>query len=467
MQSMEKYDTINLREVVPYMNWYEIAKQYKQEYIDKTRGLLQIPSVLDRYQPENIQHPFGVEIRRALDFTLQMAQKDGFLIKDIDHYAGHIEMASGNEILGILGHLDVVPTGGKWDVEPFAATIKEGKIIARGAMDDKGPTMAAYIAMRMIQDQKIPLKKTVRLILGCDEESGMRCIRRYLEKEAMPDVAFAPDAEFPLIYGEKGNFSFDLVQPLNDDVVVSLEAGDRYNVVPDQCTAVLKKDLQKEFHQFLNDHQYQGEVHGNTYTIYGKNAHAAWPYLGVNAIFLMVEFLKNHSRHNIISFIANHLNFEHYGVKLGIAYHDEEMKDLTLNTAFVHTIDGILRVGCNIRYPIRYPFETLINQAKVLSNSFGFEFVSHRKSDPHYISPSDPFIQVLHNAYIKYTGDTKTPLLTIGGGTYARTLKKAVAFGPNYPGAEDLAHQPNEYLVIDDMLKAAAIYAESIVALAG
>ena len=227
------------------MNWLAIAKQYEQEYIEKTQALLRIPTVLEKYEPNNLEAPFGRSIRKALDHMLTTAEIEGFKTKNIFNYAGHIEMGEGKEILAVLGHLDVVPTGGKWDFDPFGATLKDGKIFARGAMDDKGPTIAAYIAFRMVQDQKIKLNKRVRLILGCDEESGMRCIKTYLEHEEMPDLGFAPDAEFPLIYAEKGNFSFDIVGNENDPLVKSMQAGERYNVVPDECVAVLKKDVKK------------------------------------------------------------------------------------------------------------------------------------------------------------------------------------------------------------------------------
>ncbi|MGE0003233.1 MAG: M20/M25/M40 family metallo-hydrolase, partial [Candidatus Izemoplasmatales bacterium] len=133
------------------MDWLTIAKQYEQEYIDKTTALLQIPTLLDEFDETNLEEPFGKPIRQALDWSLETAKQDGFLTKDIDHYAGHIELGEGEEVLGILGHLDVVPTGGNWRYPPFSATYENGRIYARGAMDDKGPTMAAYIAMRMVK----------------------------------------------------------------------------------------------------------------------------------------------------------------------------------------------------------------------------------------------------------------------------------------------------------------------------
>jgi len=278
----------------------------------------------------------------------------------------------------------------------------------------------------------------------------------------MPTIGFAPDADFPLIYGEKGNVSFDIIGNYQDDLIESMQAGERYNVVPDQCIAVLKKDLRHPFNDYLKRNHYQGEIKGNRYTIFGKNAHAAWPHLGVNAIFLMSEFLKEYSSNPLIIYINQFLSFDHYGKKLGIDHFDEEMKDLTLNTAIISYKENTFTIGCNIRYPRGFSFDDKMKLIQNSASSLGLQYVQHRNSLPHYVSPSDPLVKTLHQAYKKYTLDTTTPLLTIGGGTYARTLKKAVAFGPNMPGNEDLAHQANEYLIVNDMLIAAAIYAESI-----
>lgn len=449
------------------MDWLSIAKKYQDEYVTLVKKLLKIPTVLEEYKPENKSAPFGKDIKKALDLMLKTGETDGFVVKNIDNYAGHIEMGEGEEILGVLGHLDVVPAGGKWHNSPFSAYEADGKIYARGAMDDKGPTIAAYLAMKMIKDQGIKLNKKVRLILGCDEESGMRGIERYLEKEKMPDIGFAPDAEFPLIYAEKGIYSFNLEGKFEDDLIASLQAGERYNVVPDECVVVVKKNLQKEFIKFLQDTNTHGRVYKDTYTVFGKNAHAAWPHLGNNAIYLMVSFLKQHTDNPIIKFIDKYLSNDHLGKKLGIEVFDNEMKELTLNTGFIH-YDGVnAKLGVNIRYPKNYDFAK--GQKKIIKagEEFNLLYKEMGNSTPHYISPDDPLVKTLHEAYKRYTGDHDSKIMSIGGGTYARILKKAVAFGPNLPGKEDLAHQPNEYLVIKDMIVAAAIYAESIVMLAG
>jgi succinyl-diaminopimelate desuccinylase len=449
------------------MNWFEVSKEYEKEYIDLVKKLLKIPTVLEKYDPDNLSAPFGKDIKKALDFMLKTAEKDGFVVKNIDNYAGHIEMGEGEEIIGVLGHLDVVPAGGKWHNPPFSAYEADGKIYARGAMDDKGPTIAAYIAMKMLKDQGVKLKKRVRLILGCDEESGMRGIQRYLEKEKMPDVGFAPDAEFPLIFAEKGIYSFNITGEFEDDLIESLNAGERYNVVPDECVVVVKKNLQKEFIKYLQDNKVHGRVYKDTYTVFGKNAHAAWPHLGVNAIYLMAKFLKEHTKNPFIHFIDKYLSDDFLGKKMGIDTYDQEMKELTLNTGFIHFDGKKGEIGVNIRYPRNYKFAEKEKQIIKLAKEFKLEYNLVGNSNPHYVSPDDDLVKNLHQAYMKYTGDHDSRIMSIGGGTYARILKKAVAFGPNLPGQEDLAHQPNEYLVVKDMMTAISIYAESIVMLAG
>ncbi len=449
------------------VNWLEIAKKHEAEFIELSTRLLQIPTVLNEFNPDNYEEPFGKDIRQALDFMLETGKNDGFVVKNVDNYAGHIEYGSGEEVLGILGHLDVVPAGGKWTNPPFSATLIDGKIYARGAMDDKGPTIAAYIALKMIKDQGIKVNKKVRLILGCDEETGMRGVKHYLKKERMPDVGFAPDAEFPLIYAEKGIYMYDFVGKEQDDLVKSIHAGERYNIVPDTCAAELSRDLSKEFNEFLLQNKYTGKIDGNIYTIYGKNAHAAMPNLGVNAIHLMVKFLKKHSEANFIKFMDKYLSFDNLGNKLRVSCYDKEMKELTNNLAIIN-YDGVnLNIGLNIRYPRNYEFEAGEVKMTETAKEYGLEYVFVTNSKPHYVSPDDELIKELHNAYKKYSGDETSEIITIGGGTYARQLKKAVAFGPGFPGDEELAHQPDEFLDVKKMIISIAIYAESIERLAG
>ena len=88
--------------------------------------------------------------------------------------------------------------------------VTDDAIIARGTLDDKGPTIAAYYAVKILNDMKVDWKKRIHIIIGTDEESDWKCTERYFQTEEMPTLGFAPDAEFPAIHGEKGITTFDL-----------------------------------------------------------------------------------------------------------------------------------------------------------------------------------------------------------------------------------------------------------------
>ena len=178
------------------INWQSEIEKRKQNLLVDTQNLLKIKSVLDEEQHTETA-PFGEGVKAALDYMLELGANDGFTVKNVDHVAGHIEMGEGEELLGILCHVDVVPEGDGWSSDPFGAEIRDGKIYARGAVDDKGPTMAAYYAMKVIKELGLPLQKRVRMIIGTDEESQWRCVNHYFEVEEMPTLGFAPDADFP------------------------------------------------------------------------------------------------------------------------------------------------------------------------------------------------------------------------------------------------------------------------------
>src|SRR5690606_21631774 len=187
------------------MDWLQLAQARKEELIQELQQLIQIESVKDENNFSDIM-PFGAGPKAALEFMLQKGLEQGMTTKNVDHMAGHIEMGQGKELVGVLCHVDVVPAGdaASWTYPPFEGQVADGKLFGRGAIDDKGPTMAAWLAMKLIHDAKIPLKKRVRMIIGTDEESGFQCVTRYFEKEEMPTIGFAPDADFPLINAEKG-----------------------------------------------------------------------------------------------------------------------------------------------------------------------------------------------------------------------------------------------------------------------
>jgi len=445
------------------MDFKQYVLDNKELILTKTKELLSIPSVLDQFDPTS-KTPFGVEINNALHYMIELGKEDGFVTKNINNYAAHIEYGSGKEIVGVLCHLDVVPTGdvAKWTNHPFTPTIHDGKIFARGSNDDKGPTMAAYFALRFLKDLGHTPNKRIRIILGTDEETEWRGINEYFKTEEMPSVGFAPDACFPLIYGEKGIYTFDITGKIEETELLTFTSGERYNVVPEYAECTLSIDLSSEFEKHLSFNGLKGEYKNGTYKVYGKSAHAMQPNLGINAAFILAEFLNKHIKNDFIAYICENLTFDHLGEKLNIDHYDPEMKEFTINAGvYEYSKDGF-KIGCNCRYPLGWDKESADINIHASVRKYHFKHKVTQDVPIHYVEKNDPLIQLLHAAYIKYTDDTESELITIGGGTYARALTKAVAFGPTMPHRKDVAHQVDEHMFIDDILTATAIYMESL-----
>jgi succinyl-diaminopimelate desuccinylase len=217
-----------------------LVDSYRDELIENIRKWIAIPSV--KAEPSGENAPFGENVRRILDTALEDGRRFGFETRDIDGYAGDISYGSGPQTLGILAHLDVVPLGDGWKHDPLGGEIEDGRLYGRGTTDDKGPALCALYAMRAVKEAGIPMKHGVRLILGCDEETGMDDMRYYASKIKMPDYGFSPDAEFPVINIEKGGVNLRLSAVTGGEEgaqipVYSLYAGERPNVVPAEARA--------------------------------------------------------------------------------------------------------------------------------------------------------------------------------------------------------------------------------------
>ncbi|MCM3322990.1 dipeptidase PepV [Cytobacillus kochii] len=463
------------------INWQEEVMKRKDDLIKDTQKLLQIKSVLDEENATS-DAPLGKEVKEALTYLLNLGETDGFIAKNVENLAGHLEFGQGEELLGILCHVDVVPEGDGWSSDPYAAEIRDGKIFARGAIDDKGPTMAAYYAMKIVKELGLDMNKRVRMIIGTDEESEWRCVDRYFEVEEMPTLGFAPDADFPIIYAEKGIADFDLVQKeiirgvaSSQVKVLSLQSGKRYNMVPDFAKASLMvqyepTEVVQMYVDFLKEKELQGKYYMDNgeliLELEGVSAHGMEPNLGKNAGLLLADFLSSlkldQQADQFIGFIAKHFANDSRGNQLGIAFSDDITGDLTINVGKIYykqQTGG--RLGLNMRYPVTTDIESTLKKIEQKAQTLGMLFENLDDSRPHHVDGDSFLIQTLKKVYTEQTGE-EAELLSIGGGTYARSLKAGVAFGALFPGREDVAHQKDEYMYIEDLLKATAIYAEAI-----
>jgi succinyl-diaminopimelate desuccinylase len=464
------------------LDWKSEVLARKDKLIEDLTSLLSIKSVKD-LSTKSEMAPMGESINDALQFMLDKARQDGFRTKNIDGFVGYAEMGSeeAEEYIAILCHLDVVPATGDWDADPFSPEVRNGKLYARGAIDDKGPTMAAYYALKIIKDNSFPLKHRVRIIFGTDEESGMSCMLRYVQAEPEALTGFAPDAEFPIIHAEKGQIiailkmKEDTAAGQDEEIILkSFHAGEKGNMVPDKAVAVLSgkglETLKEKFMEFGKKENLETAFDLNDYsltiTLFGKSAHGMEPYKGMNAAAKMALFLQDIVRTPFVVFICECLADDHLGEKLGIAFADEVTGPLTVNPGvFRYTQKADATITLNIRCPVETPYLRTIEKLNETTQKFGFDIEEIREKKPHHVPKDEPVIKILQHAYEEETGQ-KANLLTTGGATYARFINNGVAYGAVFPGKENTAHQRNEYIEIDDLCLAAAIYARAIYDLA-
>lgn len=451
------------------MNIVEANKNYM---IETLAQWVKIPSI--KSTPEE-GAPMGRDINNMLNKAVEDCKKMGFEVKNFDGYVCEVRMGKlGVDPFAILGHLDVVPVGDGWEQDPFGAEIIDGKLFGRGAIDDKGPVVAALYAMKAVKEAGIPLKREVRLILGTDEESGWEDIEYYKKHAELPDSGFSPDAQFPIINTEKGIFRVKLNAKASQKglKLVELNTGERANVIPGKCKAVVEGGEElldnaiKEAKQLgIN---LSADVVGENVILETKGipGHAAMPEEAKNAIGLMLILLSQLGIEGPLRSIATKIGMETDGKSLGIKVQDEISGPLTLNVGIIRADSENISLTLDIRFPMLVSSDALLKTISLNLKDDGFFTELFGVTQPHHVPESSELVQKLLQAYNEETGLPKEAI-AIGGGTYARALKEGVAFGSLFPGEPELAHQAGEYISIDSLVKNARIFAKAIVLLAG
>lgn len=463
------------------MDFNKIIDKYKDELIKSTQELLRIKSVAKGDAGEG--KPFGEDVAKCLNEALKISEQLGFKTCNIDGYAGYAEYGEGEDYIGVLGHIDVVPEGDGWLYPPYGAEIHDNRIYARGAIDDKGPTIAALYGLKAIKESGVKLSKKVRIIFGTNEENGSTEIEYYLSKEKPPVAGFTPDADFPIIHAEKGITMFNVVKNLNikpkEDITIKyIKGGHRPNMVPDYCeTMVISKnpyDIEHSAMEFAKEkgYEFKTQVKDNSVVIksYGVSAHGSTPELGKNAVMQLLSFLGTLNLGecdiaNFINFFNKYVGFEIDGKSFGVYLEDKASGKLSFNVGVIEMDEDKVSMALNLRYPVTYKYEDMMNPFNERISEIGLKIENMIHQKPLYYPEDHSLIKTLQKVYTEQTGQRAT-LLAIGGGTYAKEMPNIVAFGPIFPGKPNLCHQVNEYIEIDDLILSAKIYAHAIYELA-
>ena len=435
-------------------------KRYEKQMADTLLSFLAIDSVQGTPRADA---PFGAGTRIVLDKFLALTSSAGMRVKDVDGYCGWAEIGTG-ELLGIPVHLDTVPFGEDWTHSPLGEIAEEGgetRIFGRGAEDDKGPFVAAFYALKSLLDEGRVPKRRIRFIAGLNEESGWKCIERYLKTEEIPAMSFSPDADFPVINCEKGVLHVDvsLKRPAE---VLSFCGGERVNMVADRATLEVSGLSDAAFSKCLKGGIKVKFIEGGfRLSAEGVSAHGSTPDKGENAILKILYAVKSVSDSLADLFDA----FSHTdGAGLGLKRSDEKSGALTINVGRVRTENDRLVFSLDIRYPVSDKEQELLS---ILQSALGEDaaLTVAGRHFPLYVPADSELVKSLTEAYNEATGEDSAPI-SIGGATYARAFPNAVAFGPVFPGEDSRIHQKDESISLANFIKCAEIYKKALEKLA-
>ena len=454
----------------------ELVKSYREDMIQSLEELVSIPSVINL---ENAGEgaPFGLEIRSALDGLMKLAGELGFEARDYDGYAAAVDFGTEGKEVGILSHIDVVPPGNGWTKNPFVPEIVNGKMYGRGTIDDKGPLVASLYAMKAVKESGLPIRNRVRHIIGCDEETGHRCIKYYLTKEKGPDLGFSPDGMFSVIHAEKGILRFRIqtnrkLPDTKELSVIRIAGGTVVNAVPNIAEVWLGgpreqlEEVQKEFR--IKAAKGSAEMEGDVLhlTFPGVSAHAMQPWLGENAILSMIRFLKelpfgDPKTREYFQNLDILFGDGWEGRNLGVACQDQLSGRLSMNLGILNVEGENTELKVDVRCPVHIDLDTVWKTICLTCEKYGFRPEYWQKRPPLYVPKDARLVQILLDVYEDVTGK-REEAITIGGGTYCRDVENFVSFGPVFPGEPELAHEADEFIDLDQMVECARLYAQAL-----
>ncbi|MBR5938169.1 MAG: Sapep family Mn(2+)-dependent dipeptidase [Clostridiales bacterium] len=435
-----------------------LSEQEIRTFTSILEDLIAIPSV--KGHPEE-DAPYGPLPKKALTYLLNRAKEDGFITENVGNKAGYIQWGNRGPLLGILGHLDVVPEGSDWKTDAFQLTTVDDRFVGRGVIDDKGPVVAAYMAMLRFKEKNPDPSNRVRLIVGTDEEHGSSCMARYCETEELPDIGFTPDAEFPCIFSEKGIYQMHFEEKPSGEF--TLHGGDAANMVPPYC-------------EFIDLTTCTGLC------TKGVQSHASHPDLGINAIELMLDKIPEPVKKSsgLLSLMDKYFRNDSK-TKFSSFFESDVSGAMTTNVGIVNISKDTARLHVDIRFPVKYSPEEVRAKLESIASEFGLTVVDDSVQAPLFKDRDSKQIAAMLDIFDRYrdcfvyTSEEKeardafisspSEPLAIGGGTYARTMPNIVAFGPQLPWAKDECHQANESILKENLYLLVPMYEEALVLL--
>lgn len=439
--------------------------------------LVEVPSIRD-LSTVSQQAPFGKDIRTVFDRFIEIAKRENFHVEDFDGYAMHVEEGEGEEIVGILGHLDVVPVYDEdmWGSDPFKLSEREGYLYGRGVNDDKGPVIGCLYAMKILREMGVKFKRKVRLILGGAEETTWECMNHYFKKNPQPVAAFSPDGNFPIVNGEKGILYYSLkkkCETINDRKynLVKVTSIEENGFVCSYVKAVFETSDKEGLKNLLSNHSNLYEEDGKIVVEYkGDRALSRNPDRAYNSVFNFAKDLENIDSLNSKGICFSHILNKYFtdaihGEKVDLYIKDEDMGLSTLCVMNINYDEEGFMINFDYRYPKGISKDVILNKFNDIADLEKVDIDIFKDMNLLYVNPNHELIKELGKSY-KEVFHEEPQLLSKGAASYARVLENGVAFGPTIEGDKPNSHEADENIRIETLFKAIEVYLYAIYKLA-
>lgn len=437
-------------------------ENHMNEMLSDLASLVEIESV--QSAPE-AGSPYGREVRRALDRALEIAGRLGLETCDGGGYVGFARLPGRQDTAGCLAsisHVDVVPAGPGWHFDPFHMTVKDGWLIGRGTDDDKNAAVITLYAAKFLKEHG-GLNHELRILLGCNEETGMHDIPHYVESYGEPAFCLVPDVFFPACNGEKGMYAASLQSCALSGNLIDIKGGEAANAVPGSASAKIRTAGLLPPGEHITIHAGNGMAE---LTAAGRGGHASEPEKTENAIGILVKYLLKNKllsvREEKFFSLLGKVFADCHGEALGIAAKDEIFGPLTCAGGTIRMADGKVTQTIDIRYPLTARGENIDAALRRLAGESDAVLTVDKSSAPFYVSPDSLPLQACLRACNEVTGRSEKAEV-IGGTTYARMFQHAIGFGmddmsekaPEFVG---MLHGPDEGFSIRQFKTALKIY---------
>lgn len=405
-----------------------------------------------------------------------------------------IGLGKGSERVGMITHGDVQPADpSKWAKSPFElnAASEPGRLLARGAEDDKGPIATALYAMKAIADQHLALSRRIELIVYMGEESDWDGLTAYLKTHQAPQMNITLDSEYPAVTAEKGYGTVSVTlprqgvqAPAGEPSVAQFGGGffgsqipeDAHALLADATPALEAQVRARAAKQSGMRYQFEWRGHDLAIGAKGRSAHSSKPEDGVNAISMLADALAvrpwaNTPSGALVNFLNEMVGTGYYGEKFGaIAYRDGFMGPMTFAPTVIREGDAGTELSINLRRPLGKSAAQLGGEIDAAlagwqARNLPLAAVKVNLGDP-WVQQDAPQLPALMSVFSYFTGAKNPKPRAIGGATNSRLFPHAVSFGPAMPDTVYSGHSEHEFITLKQLLLNLEMYTAVLVELA-